>query len=980
MNKDTDLRGWSSLRPPSLADRKEELREIKEAFEKGGKAVVILGKGGIGKTRILEELCNKEWKNGKSNFTSLGIFDVYHSSYHRISGVEKAIVDGVRKTIDKDAFEGYEEARNRFTKAREKGMPSLSLSGLREAMSKAFWDDFRSALGRMGNRHLVLCFDTMELLFHEADNVERLLGERPHRLELADWLAKAARKDLPNLHFLLAGRPERKWWEEFQAYASNKPVELGGLNEEGVKEYLEAVGLRDSDPEIVWKWTRGEPLRLVFVTMLIAARGRLPQPPVTDEKIDKTLIEEIMRLTDDMSIALPYIALLSKGATPELLSVAMGDSYPEWDERKAKGFLGRLRNMPFVKIRPSDDRIFLHDEMYRVMRKYVLNAWLIEMKDASEKVVEYYEKHPELPGSERVYYKLYWSWKEGFDEYRRLSDEAIAEHRVEDDMLLRDEVFRFINDYGFTNLRPQVDKDAIIRWVKRLLAMAEYRKAMGLAAEVRKNGIIDGLDEEEKAVFSVYEAEAESYAGLFDHSEYLLERARNVLEGLEAGPGKVPSYEKTARLQAKIRAFNNIGYIQTRKHDYWSAAEWYKKALMEYGDLPKPKKTWTSKVKRVRGLFGEGLLNDWADTLKNLAFVYSRLGFSRSAYQLASESNKIYSMTNNEYGHGLAMSTMGAIFSGREWYCSAQRVLKEALKVFQPGGIVPDKRAEAIVSLELGQALRKSVDMENLEGRENEFWNILDQSEAYLMRAEGVLEREEPSRLADVLHALGCLYRDMLAFKKRVPGWKGGNTLPPSSYRSESIKYLESAFGKAASDLQKADILIDKAEVCYHYYYEKGYRKRLGESAEKDINKRLERAENLVPESFRYPYRGPYPTEEQQRQAVWWQVMSKINLLKGHVSFKEGKFKEAIEEYLESFLFLDLYSEEALELLVTARSGRRLYSKFSRVGANHLGEMKNVLMQKGDKRHIMDRLGWKMLLSLVQDIQNHTQPYVLEQV
>jgi len=105
--------------------------------------------------------------------------------------------------------------------------------------------------------------------------------------------------------------------------------------------------------------------------------------------------------------------------------------------------------------------------------------------------------------------------------------------------------------------------------------------------------------------------------------------------------------------------------------------------------------------------------------------------------------------------------------------------------------------------------------------------------------------------------------------------------------------------------------------------------------------------------------------------------MGKIHLLKGHVAFKAGNFEEAIEEYLESFLFFDLYSEEASLFSVASRSGRRLYSKISRIPDRELVKMENWLLEKGSKRKIMDRQGWRSLLSLVQDARLHAEPYVL---
>ena len=970
---------WGKLHPQQLVDREKELGAIKRAFEEGETVVYLVGKGGIGKTRLLEEVCERQEKVSFPEFVPIGIFDVYHPRYHRVSGIEAAIAKGIQEKIkDENAFAGYRKARDAYENARQAGLTSKSLEESRETVALAFWKDFKTAAEKHKAKHFVFCFDTLELLFHEADEVEKLLGERPRGLGLADWLSDALKQDISNVHLLLAGRPKTNWWKTLAETKVGKEIRLGSLDEESVGKYLKSIELDDADAEVVWKWTHGEPLRLVFVTILMASGRILPPPPVSDVKIDQALIDEIMKLTDDMSVALPYIAFLAKGATPELLSRAMKKAWEdEWNKDKAERFLGWFRNMPFVKIRPSDERVFLHDEMYEVMREYVLSGSGMEfdMKDAAKEIVAYYREHPQMPRSEMVYYSLCKSWKEGFDEYRKLSDEAIAEHRTGDDLLLRDEIFHFISDYGYKHLAPQVNKDSIIRWPKRLLSMGEYKQAKALAERVRGTDLFASLDPKEQAVFSVYEAEAKLYTGDIDAGMALLDEAT---EALGSGMGKEPeSYEERRQRQAYIRAHNDMGYANARFHDYWKASEAYGKALESYNHLVPSQnaENWEVSLKEIEKEYGKSVISDWADTLKNLAFAYSKLGFHRSAHLLAGESDTLYKWVDNEYGHGMTMSALGAILDEREWYCNSRRVLESALGIFQQDGEVSDERGEALVCLSLGQTLRKLVDMENVQGRESEFEHFLNESEDYILRAREIFSKKEPSRLPEVYQALGCLYRDKLAFVARAHGTKAEMA---EDHRKKSTEYLDKALDKAETPLQKADIWVDKAEVCYHYYYREGYgdNAALDEEAKATLGKRLNQAIELVPNVFRYPYRPPYPPEE-QKNTLWWKIMGKVHLLKGNVLFKAGDFEGAIEAYLESFLFLDLYSEEAALFSVVSRSGRRLYSKLSRVSERTLRSMEDVLLEKGAKRRIMDRPGWRALLSLVQDARLHAEPYVL---
>ncbi len=1000
MSSERKVQVWKNLRPRRLIDREDVLQDILTCFQRGEKVFYLLGEGGIGKTRLLEAIRDGEFTKQGRAFLTVGIFDIYHPRYHTVSGIEKAVVNGVENAFlrahlsSDDLFSKYKEAREKYDSARAKGYPALPLEEQRKNVSEAFWSGFKNAAASTGSESsLLFLFDTMELLFHQEDDVERLLGERPAGLEIVDWLRRALQENFEysNVHFLLSGRLERNWYVALQEGTAAER-RLGPLTPEGVEQYLLTLdeslkkeGVAHLLPEnredrsefvkSVQEWSRGKPLRLAFITMLKQQDKWPLQSPPNDKAVDLTLIKMIMDMVDPLGIVLPYVAFLRKGVTPGLLHQLLEEHRSDlgWKKEYIESICDELKAMPFVKVRPDDRRIFLHDEMYRVMSP-ILMALGTELREIADIVVRYYANREDADEptvrAEKLYYRAILDWQEALAEYRRLSDEAIAEHRTGNDLLYRDEMLRYLNDYGIQP-KKDLDSDATIRWLKRLLAMGKYEQVVSLSNSIREKGLQASLNPEDRSVFHVYEAEAMIYTGKLEEGIAQLQDAIKSLAGAQTQVPK--SYEEIQRKQAYIRAYNDIGYAWTRRYDYWEAASAYGQALKSYQELAAAQAKWQEAVKRIGAEYGKSVLSDWADTLKNTAFTHSRLGRHRAAYILVNESDKLYKSVQNQYGHALALSALGAIFAERQWYCNSQRVLEESLRSFKRD--VPDERGEALASFGLGRASRRLVDLENIQGRKEEFAHLLEESEQYLLQAEEIFIKEEPARLPEVYQELGCLYRDKLAFQVRMPG-KQNNDI--EAYREKSNEFFDKAFDLSESALQKADIFVDRAEVHYHYGYKEGYGRRsaLPDEEKKGLEEKLKEAEEFVPRSYRYPYRLPYSSEE-YKDPLWWQIMGKIHLLKGHMAFKGGQFEEALEEYLESFLFFDLYSEEASLFSIASRTGRRLYSKFARMPETDLQKMENMLLQKGDKRRILDRPGWRSLLRLVRDARMHTAPYVL---
>ena len=104
-----------------MVGRQEELGElVKYLFAPGSEShfVYYWAEGGLGKTRLLEELVEKVREAGPRFYTT-GIIDLYHTDTHSTSDLERTIVQSFDPT--EQYFVDYRKARRHFELVRERG-------------------------------------------------------------------------------------------------------------------------------------------------------------------------------------------------------------------------------------------------------------------------------------------------------------------------------------------------------------------------------------------------------------------------------------------------------------------------------------------------------------------------------------------------------------------------------------------------------------------------------------------------------------------------------------------------------------------------------------------------------------------------------------------------------------------------------------------------------------------------------------------
>jgi tetratricopeptide (TPR) repeat protein len=535
----TDPQDSFTRRTSYIIGRNKHTKAIYQAIaDKDRRSYVLyfVGDGGIGKTRLLEEVEVIQKEQTDISFLWSGIIDLYHAGNHSPSGLRQAIIDGLDS--QEQHFPRYLRLRGEFEQARQEGVTGGAIEQLIRQLDVIFREEYAS----LAQQHrLVLSFDTIEFVQHESDIIQTIIQPQDVDTAVQNWITEQI-SYFPNTVTLLAGRPypnpnmqadfEHRLAQtkqickifKVQAFTPKEVFAyLGAISEQRqeLKEYL----LPDVQSQIV-KITRGRPIYLALLIDLMLQDQPLSNvfPISTDtpdeDEVGKRLVEHILELPGPYGQMIYFLIHARKGLDANLLSYLMGkqdSSYEKqrmvagigldsignlWSEAEIKTNLDLARKFAFVKTRPDTAQLFLHDAVYDLFDRYFqgrrylgpyrsiaeyyreqLNTAVVSNREALMSALLYYEFQVDLRAA---YYQRYVIWTE----------EAIKSHEIGFDMRLRDEVLRFLDRYAakvspFYNqhIAEPVDQDAIdrdcaARWVKRHIARTRDQEAIKVAEAI----------------------------------------------------------------------------------------------------------------------------------------------------------------------------------------------------------------------------------------------------------------------------------------------------------------------------------------------------------------------------------------------------------------------------------------------------------------------------------------------------------------
>lgn len=998
-----------ALRTERLIGRLKEREAIKAAIEAEGELrfLHIIGDGGMGKTRLLEAIPEEILPkcSNKDRCQWGGVFDFYHTDIHTNSGIERALMDALDPK--KRGFKVYRENREEMERLRPAG--GARFDEIRRELGEHFVQGLNEIAAQ---RRLILCFDTVETIQYESDIIESLIDTGVTGMEVEAWLTTHI-PNFKNAVIIFAGRPNPKLEEDFQRHLGDtwQSYKLGGFEENEVADYLEAVKashrevreqLRALELPPDWRrvaylYTGGHPLDLALILELVR-RAVHPPPSLYDslqvaqarteeerrgirEELEKALLTSILNeMGTDLPIVLPFLWAARKGLNAELLERLLAD-WPDavgpwgavqWSQEKCHQVLDSLRSgganpLTFIKTREGTDLVFFHDRMYELMDRHLEEIqphFYRNVRTIYESIVSYYDgqikdaagRERQRLQVERLYYQFCLNPQQGYDTYSRLSDEALTGHEVGFELLLRDETLRFFRPDQPDNptlewarrFDPELRADRInrglaIRWVRRLIVAEDWERAKEAARELRESALVTPRDPYFVPILLVYESELRSYRGYdLSGTVTLLKRAIDRFEETQPEPSSCLYRVKALNLG---KAYNDLGYTYVRQRRYLSSISAYQNALI-----------WHERSQ---------MIGQEADTLRNMAYVYSLQGNLSEARRRYAEALDRSREIRSPIGEALSVNVRGLIKLQAERPREALTPCERALALFTG---FDARRGQGLAHLALGQAWRKigGLDVEILDLEEAE--GYFRQSLEHLEEARRIFETEvkEPVRLLEAYVQLGCTYRDQATFyRKRGNGQVAEADIEALAQKAE--QFLRQSISVAESldlEAEKADTLNDIAEIYYH----------AGE---------YEKAEELLQESDLLIPRGYHITKEKgiavsvkEPVSGLWQILGKNALERGRIAFDGTQYEAAMEHYLLALLYFQLFSAGAVEKAFREHPSQELYENLCCLSAPRLEGLQKYLEKVAMEYNASQEPGTQELLRILRSALAVARPTV----
>lgn len=644
----------------------------------------------------------------------------------------------------------------------------------------------------------------------------------------------------------------------------------------------------------------------------------------------ETKIIELIYTGTPPGLWLAFMGVLAKGFNAEILHAI---SIPK---DMAEDYITQLRPLSFVKEYkrdgaerraldpfPHENRLFFHDEVYRLLElkpllreqsrfekmiaNQVVNGYYTPRIDELQREVDELQRQLATPGRvlervqlrrtlqklqvERLYYFFVLDPREGYAEYRRLSNIANRTRSVGFGMRLLDEFLRFYNRPGHHELfaargitEEQVTRDSVRMWVERLHWWGMYKEELEFAPKTWRDPVRFNLDlaRDVTTLSHMYALWARAHAMTYRYDAEVNTKAKWWLDQL-------PPIQQCDPDQALARArlSTSIGY-EYRQGGYLNEAvaqDLQAKTAFRQANLALPE--------------GYRYADEMAILLQNLAYVYARQGRLSSATPLALESLELQEQAGSEYSKGLTLCTLARIETRRGNHEKSLRYCEEALRIFQG---IEDPHGVTTALLAQGEARRKMGKSAIDERRE------LEDAALWLQEAERVLKEglNETGSAGlgalqpELLSELAKVYRELGRLRTRQGRIKEG-----TNHYIASESYFDDAAEGDLSPFARADTLEDWAEL-------KMYR-----GVPDEAEAKLLEVEQLVPQEYHILETNDCGTPLPATEYFW--PLGKVERLRGQMAFDLKEYAGALQHALLAYTYFIRFSPEAQEQHTTIR-------------------------------------------------------------
>lgn len=922
-----------------LVGRDKEKKEIQDAVRNQKRVILIKGNAGIGKTRILEELPKILDSIRSEDF--FDIVDFYDTAMHNSLGLEEYLAHHITEHI-KNEPTSADQFKDFFQKLHLYRLGVIAEKDVHEAFVRDFnqWNQ---------QRWLILRFDTGETLEYgqDAQEIKNICEIEDEVVSSGDWLLRY----LPQIErttTVIACRKSHYLHAAIQEAFSNQSVMicLQTLSLEDIKKYFQQfVEAKDVDDEMIeriWLLTDGRPILVsLAIDWLIcgvkvddlyeADISELKKIKETDrdtweirkQMFEKVLVYGIRQLETPLDTAIYYAGRAKKGFNAKLIQQMLKDISPhkiDLNDEQTHLLMDQIKKLSFVKVPYiSDiDRLFLHDEMYQLLDKYVWDSDYPEHthhREVAEFIAnQFYEKlinevrkkleqekkyesifqkrrYLNILLTEQLFYRLEADPSKGYDEYDILNIQANSEKNNEWDDMLRTEMLRFmkmypiyckqhglISDYQKSiQYSPKMLQECSIRWLHRYVARGNYEKAYRVAHRLLDEKRID--DSILEARIRVILGEIGTRKGLYQQALQELDKAISVLHNNQTNNWINNHYLATAYLYKGL-----IQKDQGKLSDSYTA---YEKAC-EYFE------------KNKEDAFA-------ARTKNNMGYILCWQGKFTEAKQKINQAIQIRQQNGDLIGAALSYNTLAIaeLWSGAT--LKALTDAREALRLIQSAQRANPyiKREIALVYINLGEIHRvrtrsgllhpdKVVDQE---------WKVC---EKYFREAEKHKDVLEPSYHFELYNRLGTLFTNWGKYTViRTPNNK-------EQYKN-LMKSAEDSFAEADKIAKNNHLILEEAynleDWAWVYYHKRRYHDQMKEDLdtveleEKNLAL-LEKAEEII---------LPKADPKQNHLPAHYIAGSIYHQFGRHFHRFKKDFSEALKYYSLSVLFYQLYTSEVIE-------------------------------------------------------------------
>jgi tetratricopeptide (TPR) repeat protein len=856
---------------PRLVGRKDILGQIKASLPaKDPRVFYLKGAGGIGKTRLLQEVLQFALTiaHEENLVVPTELVDLYHYSTHSEEGLAHAIY-AVLPVECRMFFGEYDDKQREMRGSFQEGDYEHAAE-----MRKQVLRAFQSGLQSLVKSHcLILAFDTLEVLSHSAPAGEVL-----------QWLSTLLASLEGSALVLLAGRPDTQGEGHIKNILGYR---LQVLNVESlvpgeVAEYLEALeealelqgesrsaerlkAIPVEMREVFAVLTAGRPILIALIADLILGQSSIQEmfleSPETIQSLSADKLQEKQRkaqseilnhlrnLPSPLRETLDLLSLTRKGMSPDLLAHLQSTYLSVARER-----LHEMFRFSFIKAHPAyDDRVYLHDEMYDLLEQDSPNpqwratqigciaGWyseettkagaelqkVRESKKTGVVLEDLGQKYHDLQ-VEEVHYLLRKDPSEGMAHFVELSLDAYFSWDLSWDTHLESEVHEFIWRQGDFPLRRALEWELTLGRVRWDILKGNWSGADASLTELENQASPGPLHVAHREIWRAY---FYLQSGQYANAQTAFVRAGHNLHG--------DAVSEEHRLLMRLQALlcNEQGYMFGLQGKYQIAVEAYQRA-----------------IPLLRSLHNEKVLTD---VLKNLAFALAELGNTVAAQRLIQDALGKAKQQGARYTEGLCWNTMVLIDIRAGELEKAVASAQKALTLFRD---IRNARGIGLTCRSLTEAYRRLALLHKEDPWQQR--KEIEEAKKYGEQAVEIFTQEfkEPIREIDALIEAGCAYRDRIRIEREsfeVPAeWLRH---APDLSVDKVTEYLQRAAELARDTVpyRVVDVWVNLAMLSL---YLEDY---------SECEKRLYEAEEYVPREYKVQPQGPYPPIGGENPGFW---------------------------------------------------------------------------------------------------------------